>query len=247
MIPKKINYIWLGGKELPVHALMCINSWRRIMPNYEIVQWNEYNLPLAKIAEKNKFFAKCRKLKLWGFMSDYLRLRILYEYGGIYLDTDIETLKPFDDLLQNGYFMGYEVGDTTFGLGDYIGSGIIGAESHNNLIKRLLDFYEDEIWNSPFYVNTMIYKSVYLKDPDAFSHGSIYPIDYFSPFQWNEQPKDLVETDNTYSIHWYSKNWNMTRQGYVFLNTKHYMSRVEKVYQIIRKNLGYCKRKNSKS
>ena len=140
MIQKKIHYIWLGQKQKDRASQICINSWKSNLPNYEIIEWNESNLPLDEIARENRFFAYCRKYKLWAFMSDYLRLWILEREGGIYLDTDVQVLKPFDDLLKYPMFLGYE-------MNDYVGTGIIGAEKGNPVIKALLNFYADKIWN----------------------------------------------------------------------------------------------------
>lgn len=108
MIPKVINYIWLGSGEKSKLSNICINSWYEKAHGFEIIEWNENNLDLDQIAKNNLFFAECRKRKLWAFMADYLRLKILYEHGGIYFDTDVQLLKPLDDLLDTDFFAGYE-------------------------------------------------------------------------------------------------------------------------------------------
>lgn len=82
MIPKKLHYIWLGKKSKSSLTNMCINSWHRMMPNYEIVEWNEENLDLQQLRKQNRFLDECIKLKLWAFVSDYLRLYVLCEGGG---------------------------------------------------------------------------------------------------------------------------------------------------------------------
>ena len=93
MIPKKIHYIWLGRNKKDRASQICLNSWKTNLKDYEIIEWNEDNLPLDSIAQHNRFFYYCRKYKLWAFMSDYLRLWILYKEGGIYLDTYVQLLK----------------------------------------------------------------------------------------------------------------------------------------------------------
>ena len=144
MIPKIIHFIWLGNNKIDKKSQICINSAKRLLPDYQINIWTESNINIEKIRKKNKFFDECLKNKLWAFASDYLRLYILAKYGGIYLDTDVEVIKKFDDLLINKCFMGLEEeinGDT------YIGTGIIGAESDSVVIDKILDFYDQKIQN----------------------------------------------------------------------------------------------------
>lgn len=237
MIPKKIHYIWLG--KVPKNKLteLCINSWKRTMPDYEIIEWNEKSLDMVSLCNSNKFLKKCFELKLWAFVSDYLRLLILYKEGGIYFDTDVETVKPFDDLLDNKVFMGIEGGD-------YIGTAVIASEPGNPLIKRLLDFYTDEIWQVDFINNPIIFKYIQKNEPEQFYNCTIYPEDYFSPYTPGKNYKSTVETKQTYSIHWYTKNWNMSRKGYVFIQTKHIKNPFQRIIATIRKNIGFYRKKN---
>ena len=96
MIPKIIHYCWFGGNPLPESALKCIASWRKFLPDYEIKEWNENNFPI----EKCPLYAKqAYQSKKWAFVSDYARFKILYDYGGLYFDTDVELIKPIDDII----------------------------------------------------------------------------------------------------------------------------------------------------
>lgn len=151
MIPKKIHYIWLGGKPKNKLTEVCINTWKRNLLDYRIIEWNESNIDLANLCNENRFLKKCVELKLWAFVSDYLRLWILENQGGIYLDTDVEVLKPFDPLLNQHVFMGYEANN-------FVGTAVIGAEKGNTLIARLLEFYNDDIWDVDFINNPIIFK-----------------------------------------------------------------------------------------
>lgn len=236
MIPKKIHYIWFGKKNKNKLTEICINSWKRTLTDYEIIEWNEKNLNIGELCKSNRFLKKCYELKLWAFVSDYLRLYILYNEGGIYLDTDVEVLKKYDELLNNKVFMGFEEGG-------YIGTSVIGAEKHNPLIKRLLNFYDNEIWNVDFYNNPIIYKFLLEKEPEIFRECTIYEKEYFSPYTIGKEYTSSVEENNTYSIHWYTNNWNLTRRAYIFLNTKHLRFSIYKILQIIRKSIGYSKMK----
>lgn len=238
MIPKKIHYIWFGKKNKNKLTEICINSWKRTLIDYEIIEWNEENIDIEKLCNSNKFFKKCYELKLWAFVSDYLRLYILYNEGGIYLDTDVEVLKKYDELLNNQVFMGFEEGE-------YIGTSVIGSEKHNPLIKRLLNFYDNEIWNVDFYNNPIIFKFLLDKEPEIFRECTIYEKEYFSPYTIGKEYTSIVEEKNTYSIHWYTNNWNLTRKAYIFLNTKHLRFSIHKIIQIIRKSIGYSKMKGN--
>lgn len=235
MIDKKIHYIWLGKNKKDRLSQICINSWKINLKDYEIKEWNEDNLPLEKIAADNLFFSYCMKYKLWAFMSDYLRLWILYNEGGIYLDTDVQVIKPFDDLLDNPMFLGYE-------MNNYIGTGIIGAIKNNPYIKELLNFYSEKIWKVNYYNNPIIFENV-LKEKKLEKYCVVLDRDYLSPynpFQDNEEYS--VGNNQTYTIHWFNANWGMSRKGYVFLNTKQYRG-IRKIIEIIRKNIGYLLRK----
>ena len=236
MIEKKIHYIWLGGKQKSKLTEICINSWKRVLPDYEIIEWNENNLEIEELCKENRFFKKCYELKLWAFVSDYVRLYVLYKYGGIYLDTDVEVLKSYNPLLNDKVFMGYEVND-------FVGTAVIGAEKNNPIIKRLLEFYDDEIWNVDFINNPIIFKYLLEREPDKFSDCKLYPQNYFSPYEPNHVYDMTVEELDTYSIHWYTQNWNMSKKGYVFINTKHIKCPIKKGVCALKKNLGYLKRK----
>lgn len=235
MIPKKIHYIWLGGKEKNKLSELCINSWKRVMPEYEIFEWNENTLDIEALCKKNRFLARCFELKLWAFVSDYIRLYVLYSEGGIYLDTDVETLKSYDSLLDNKVFMGYE-------RGQYIATAVIGAEQGNPLIKRLMKFYEDEIWCVSFINNPIIFKYLQDKEPIWFAECTLYPEEYFSPYLPGKNYESVIETKDTFSIHWYTQNWNMSRKGYVFVQTKHIRNPILKMLIVIKKNMGFWRR-----
>ena len=189
MIPKKIHYIWLGRNKKDRASQICLNSWKTNLKDYEIIEWNEDNLPLDSIAQHNRFFYYCRKYKLWAFMSDYLRLWILYKKGGIYLDTDVQVLKSFDDLLQKPMFLGYE-------LNDYIGTGIIGTEKANPYVKVLLDFYADQIWQVDYYNNPMIFSNVLKENPDLCQYCELLERPLLSPYDpFKNYESETVQTE----------------------------------------------------
>ena len=232
MIPKKVHYIWLGGKRIPSLTRCCINSWYSNLANYEIVEWNEQSLNIKALRRDNRFLDTCLRLKLWAFASDYLRLYVLFNNGGIYLDTDVQVLRSYDDLLSAEMFVGLEANE-------FIGTGVIGASKYNPIIKRLLDFYEEEIWNVDFINNPIIFKYLLENEPELFKGCLVLPEDCFSPFNPSANCRYPFQTSNTYAIHWYSGNWNMSRKGYVFSNTKHIHNPFVKFFASLRKTISY--------
>lgn len=133
MIPKKIHYIWFGRNPLPELALKCIESWKKYCPDYEIIEWNEDNFDISK----NLYAKQAYEAKKWAFVSDYARVKILYKYGGIYLDTDMEILKNIDKLINSQSFTGFEDCKN-------IAFGIYGSRPKSEILKMLLDSYDND-------------------------------------------------------------------------------------------------------
>ena len=104
MIPRKIHYFWFGGNEKPAKVKKCINSWKKYCPDYELVEWNESNFDVHCMP----FVEQAYNAKKYAFVSDVARLIVVYEQGGIYMDTDVEVIKPLDDLLENKAYMSFE-------------------------------------------------------------------------------------------------------------------------------------------
>ena len=211
MIPKVIHYCWFGGKPLPKDAERYIRSWRKFMPDYEIKRWDESNFDIDSIPYTKEAYAA----KKYAFVSDYARFWILYHYGGLYFDTDVEIVKPIDDIVNNGNFLGVELQDETHitiapGLG-------LGAEKNCPLLKDLLKIYQNAHFlckNDTVKVeniveittNYLIGKG--LKNTDGVQQCcgyTIYPKDYFCPIDYNTRV--LKITDNTRAIHHYAESW----------------------------------------
>ena len=233
MIPKKIHYIWVGGKPKSNLTNICIRSWKEKLPDYEIIEWNENNLDIDKICKENKFFAECYKRKLWAFVADYLRLKILYENGGIYFDTDVQVLKNMDELLNQEYVIGMENSTD-------VSSAVIACEKECELIKKILDFYNNRIWNEHIYVINQIMTKVINEQKEEIK---IYPKSAFSPIEYEEEFNDTCIKDNTYTIHWFSASWNSKKEAYTFLEVKHIKNPIKRKLLSIKKALGYYKRK----
>ena len=132
MIPKKIHYCWFGRKELPEKAKKCIASWKKYCPDFEIIEWNEDNIDVYQ----NPYTTYTYDNKRFAFLSDYLRLLIVYKEGGIYFDVDVEVVRPIDELLENQAFFGFETKD-------YINTGLgFGAEAGNAIVEAMIKEYD---------------------------------------------------------------------------------------------------------
>ena len=128
MIPKVIHYVWVGGKPLNELAEKCIASWKKYCPDYEIKRWDETNFDI----NQNRFCKEALENKKWAFVADYIRLKVLYDEGGIYMDADVEVINPIDEFLQCPGFSGFE-------CTGYIPTGIMAAEKGNKWIKLMLE------------------------------------------------------------------------------------------------------------
>ena len=193
MIPKVIHYCWFGRNPLPPSAIKCINSWKKFFPDYEIKEWNEDNFDVNLIPYTQEAYAA----KKYAFVSDYARFWILYHYGGLYFDTDVEVIKNMDDIVEAGPFMGFEGSvSTTSANIEAINPGLgLAATPSLELYKKMLDIY-----------STMnFYSSDGKMNPVSMSGITIYPPEYFDP--WDDVLGKLNKTPNTRSIHWYSKTW----------------------------------------
>ena len=127
MIPKVIHYVGLGGGAKPPLFSRCLESWKAHCPDYEIREWNESNFDFSD----NAFAVQAYRAKKYGYVADYIRLRVLYEYGGIYPDTDVEMVKPFDDLLANDFFLSFE-NDV------YVETATLGEASTRTPVSRVI-------------------------------------------------------------------------------------------------------------
>lgn len=202
---KTIHYIWIGDKEKTPLIKKCIKSWNKYLPDWTIIEWNEKNLnidlcPFTKYYYENKKYA---------FVADVLRVHILYKYGGLYFDTDVELIKNIDDLLKESPFMCFENE-----LG--INPGLIQyfPEPNNNFLHDILNFYLNYNDFSSIYpptINQIMTKELKkyglsINNKIQTINGiTIFPSDYFCPI--NATWKKQEFTINTRSIHHYSATW----------------------------------------
>lgn len=201
-IPKKIHYCWFGGNEKSDLAKRCIASWVYYCPDYEIIEWNEENFNI----ECNEYCRQMFHERRWAFLTDYARLKVVYEFGGIYLDTDVELLKSLDDFVSLDAFMACEDGK-------YVSTGLgFGAYKHHPMVKENLAYYEGlsgdiQPKKCPDITTEILRRYGYndAKNVTEICGVKIYPREYFSPKDYYTEK--LCITKNTVSIHHYAGSW----------------------------------------
>ena len=215
MIPKTIHYCWFGRNPLPDSAKECIASWKKYFPEYEIIEWNEDNFDVDIIP----YTTEAYKAKKYAFVSDYARFLILYKYGGLYFDTDVEVIKPMDDIVSKGAFMGCELSpDRKGGVMPLIAPGLgLGVEPGNEIYKTIIDSYKKmHLFNMKGLITetvvgivTRILKSekeyLNLNNICTIKDITIYPSEYFCPII--AYTGEINITQNTRSIHHYTATW----------------------------------------
>ena len=207
MIPKIIHYCWFGGNPLPELALKCIESWKKFLPDYEIKEWNESNYDIRKI----QYISQAYDAKKYAFVSDYARFDILYEYGGIYFDTDVEVLRSLEEIIKKGAFAGVECGGAlNAGLG-------LATPAASPIYKEILESYDKSSFikkDGSMDLTTVVQRvsDIFRKygftnnDEIQYVKGiTIYPTEYFCPKNYSSGVVNI--TENSYTIHHYDGSW----------------------------------------
>lgn len=213
MIPKIIHYCWMSGEPYPIKIQKCIESWKRVLPDYEIWLWDTERFDITKSVWVEEAF-KARK---YAFCADYLRLYALYHYGGLYLDSDVEVVKSYNDLLHLPYFIGLE-------SKRYFEAATIGAEPYNAFIGDILKHYENRHFISQdgemdmvvmpevmMKVAEGLYEIKVIKSMEEFDLSpkiiNVFEYDWFSPIDSTGKRYVLRRTEHTYSIHHFASAW----------------------------------------
>ncbi len=211
-IPKKIHYCWFGNGEKNKTFKKCYESWKKYFPEYEIIEWNENNFNI----NENLYVKQAYQAKKYAFVSDYARLKILYEYGGIYFDTDVEVLKRIDDsILQNGYFAKEKDNEINTGLGFCV-------PPKNKFVKIMLDDYKNisfynkdgsyDLTPCPKRNSKSILNAGYSISSKCENLGNIkvYNRNYFCGYDINNN--HYIISEKTYTVHHYSASWQSKNQ-----------------------------------
>lgn len=208
MIPKVIHYCWFGRNPKPKLAEKCIASWKKYCPDYEIIEWNEDNFDV----NMNGYTQMCMEQKKYAFLSDYVRLLVIAEYGGVYFDTDVELVQPIDALLKHDAFFGFETPE-------YVASGLgTGSVAHGTAIEAMVAEYATLLDGNQGTIGCPILNTSALVKLGLKQDGScqivadavILPVDYLNPYE--SATGRMKKTKNTVSIHWYSAAWMSRKQ-----------------------------------
>lgn len=206
-IPKIIHYCWFGGGPISAESQKCMESWKKYCPDYKIIEWNEQNFDIST----NRYAQQAYEAKRYAFVSDYVRLAVLYEYGGIYLDTDVELVRPLDELLELPGFMGFQTNnEVATGLG-------FGARKGNSVVQALLRDYDAldflkadgsaDLTPCPER-NTRVLQALGVRKDgtrQSIAEMEFFPAEYFCPMDFYS--RELRVTPKTYSIHRYAESW----------------------------------------
>ncbi len=221
MIPKIIHYIWFGGKPLPELAQKCLDSWKKYCPDYEIMRWDESNFDL----NFNDYVKEAYEAKKWAFVSDVARLYALVNYGGIYMDTDVEVIKPLDDLLEYEAVSGFESSDK-------IAAGLLACEKDNEIFNEFLQGYEGAHFvkeDGALDTTTIVARltalcvkyDVQLNNTKQTVNGfTLLPVDYFYPKEYLTNKLNI--TSNTLCIHHYDASWIPDEEKYALQKAAKY-------------------------
>lgn len=221
MIPKIIHYCWFGSKEIPATYQEYMKSWKTHFPDYEVMCWNESNLP-----PEATFLKLLLKYRKWSFLSDFMRFYALYNYGGIYFDTDIEVVKPFPHLLKENCFIGFQ--HNSF-VKHPLNAAVFGAQPKHEYVKACFELITDSFYNKvkpllgPEVVSRIavkkgltIYSEQYLGDTKILTSEAFYP------YHWKEEFTPECVKENTFCIHWWQYSWRRKRNLSATLFNLHY-------------------------
>lgn len=204
---KIIHYCWFGEGEKPKLTQKCIETWKKFLPDYKIIEWNEKNFDVGCC----RFVKEAYEARNFAFVSDYARAKALYENGGIYFDTDVEVLKSFDRFLSDEFFVGFE--EKAF-----VGTCVMGAQKDAPILKEYMSHYENAAYlneDGTKYSDTNVLlltrlleeKGLERNDKEQTVDGyiKIYPRTFFSPYDYINGINYI--TDDSYSIHHFTLSW----------------------------------------
>ncbi len=223
MIPKVIHYCWFGGSPLSEEAIKCIESWNKYCPDYEIKEWNELNFDINMCAYTREAYTT----KKWAFVSDYARFWIIYHFGGVYFDTDVEVLKPIKNIIAQGSFMAEEIPNPSDADNASVAPGLgIAAEPFMPIYKEILDDYQNRSFicdDRSYDLTTVVDITTHILEQHGFKRDVkgiqrvagliVYPPEFFCPF--NMYNGMMKITDNTVSVHLYNGSWSSELVRYI--------------------------------
>ncbi len=207
-IPKIIHYCWFGGKPKPELAQKCIQSWKKFCPDYEIMEWNEENFDISTAPV---YVRQAHSVGRWAFVTDYVRLKALTEMGGIYMDTDVEVIRPLDPFLHHQGFAGFENISR-------VQTGLLACEKGFPLFREFMAHYDTATFLLPdgsHDITTNVEVLTKLCEKYGFQPNNkyqvvegfaIYPTEVFCPVDYDTEK--LHKTRKTVVIHWFAASWH---------------------------------------
>ncbi len=236
MIPKRIFYVWGVNDKKKRDVLACMQSWRQICQDYEIIEINEDSKEYFNFQyelENNCWFRTVYERKMWAYVADYVRCKVLYDCGGIYLDTDVTVVKNFDKFLNDNAFVGMQ-DNAQDGIVDFVEPAILGAQKGNIFLQNILKFYDENIWHENIYTMPQLFdwglhklysdiKPFGKREEQQVIHYqdiTIYPEGVFIPFRYAETFTPECIKENTHTIHWWNASW-VKPDVLFFLENKH--------------------------
>lgn len=208
MIPRTIHYCWFGGREIPADLRGYMATWARIMPNWQIVRWDETNFDIASAP---LYVRQAYEAKKFAFVSDYVRLYALRQMGGVYMDVDVEIVRPFDELLYNYAFLGFE--ENKFRS---VGTCLIGSEAGTAWLEEQLAYYQErpfiledgsyDMTTNSVIISRNLEKHGFIRNGEeqVVCGIHIYDFHHFSPLT---STRVMRANSNTYAIHHYAESW----------------------------------------
>lgn len=239
-IPKRIFYVWGAGEAKRPEVQKCIDTWKQFLPDYEIAELNEDNKEYFDYDHElktNHWFKTVYSRKMWAYVADYIRIKALYEHGGIYFDTDVSVVKNMDKFLHNPAFVGMQ-SSSLDGYGDFVEPAICASQRGNKFFEQIVRFYDRAIWTESVYTMPRVFDH-FLREYQIFPFPikseqqiiklpdlTIYPERYFIPFRFRDKFSDECIESDTHTVHWWGASW-VKEENAKFLNHKHllgYMS-----------------------
>ncbi len=200
-VPRRIHYCWFGGGPLSELSQRCMETWHRVMPGYDIVRWDE-----GRLSASSPYVAAANRQKKWAFVADYMRLLALYTEGGIYFDTDIEVIRPFDDLLDAPLFLGRE-------SPTLVGVSVVGAEKGHPFLRAAMERLDAEAKSGKPAFEPLPELVTSLLDERKGDGATVHPEEYFYPYNpyssdpVRRKPLQSHMSDKTYCIHQWEGAW----------------------------------------
>ena len=232
MIPKIIHYCWFGHGEMSPLMKKCIKSWKKYCPDYQIIEWNEDNFDINSCVWTKEAYES----KKWAFVTDYVRLKVLSKYGGVYMDTDVEVIKPIDKFLIHSGFSGFENCNR-------VPTGIIAAEKGNKVINLWLSYYDGLQYlvdgepcmkpNVDFMTDMLLQNGLVLNNEyQEIVDMALYPQTYFCPINVDKLEKHI--TNDTYTIHHFTSTWRKPSELKNFKKVKRHQTKWYRALEYLR-------------